>query len=185
MSEPHGNLPRPSYTGDDPDAAILSLIGDMRGQPDPDSPEQKARARIRGLARSVVGAMRVDDAKTANIQAQALVEFPQHGAAPGIAAEHLADLARKLANWPLRYLDTPEFKAAAPVAAAVLTGGPDAAKAAERMRFDDDLAGDVLLLLGHHVRSILDYVSEWAEGAEMDYYDVIEGKDTSQERRDL
>lgn len=184
MSE-HGNLPRPSYTGDDPNAAILSLIGDLRGEPDPDSPEQKSRARIRGLVRGVVGALRVDDNAVAVAQSNAIVAYPQFGAAPGIAAEHLADFARKLAEWPLRYLNTPEFRAAAPVAAAVLTGGPDGAAAAEQMRQDDNLAGDVLLLLGTHVRQILDYVTEWANGADIDYYDALEDKDTSADRRHL
>ena len=183
--QPDTPLPRTSYTNNGLDAGLQSLIGDLRTEPAPDSPEQQARARIRGLARSVVGAMRADDVTTANAQASAIVEFPQYGAAPGIAAEHLADLARKLAAWPLRYLDTPEFKAAAPVAVAVLNGGADAAAAAEQMRRDDNLAGDVLLLLGHHVRSIVDYVAEWAEGAEIDYYDAIDDKDTSQDRRDL
>src|SRR5687768_3206804 len=109
-------LPHDSYTEGGLTAGIQSLIGDLRAEPAPDSPEQVSRARIRGMARSVVGAMRVDDNKVANTQAGAIVAFPQYGAAPGIAAEHLADFARKLAEWPLRYLDTPEFKAAAPLA---------------------------------------------------------------------
>jgi len=166
-------------------SGVENLIGDLLAGPAPDSPEQVTRARIRSIARSVVGAMCADDVKVANTQAEAVVQFPQFGAAPGIGAEHLADFARKLAEWPLRYLDTPEFKAAAPVAVAVLNGGPEAAAAAERMRHDDKLAGDVLLLLGHHVRSIVDYVTTWAEAAELDYYDALEGKDSSQERRDV
>lgn len=171
-----------------PDAltdGITNLIGDLLAPADPNSEEQINRAHIRGLARSVVGAMRADETTTAGDQAQAIVRFPQYGAAPGIAAEHLAEFVRRVANWPINYPDTPEMRAAATTASAVLSGGPGAAEAAERMRQNDDLARNTVLLLGHHVRTLLDFTTEWGEAAEMDFYDAIEGKRTFLDRRDI
>src|SRR5688572_4532767 len=108
MTEQPDSHAAPDYT-----AGIENLIGDLLAPPDHSSPEQVARARIRDLARSVVGAMRADSAEVATTQAQAVVNFPQYGAAPGIAAEHLADLVRRLADWPLSYpADNPELAAA-------------------------------------------------------------------------
>lgn len=165
---------------------IETLIGDLRTPPDRNSPEQVARARIRDLARSIVGAMRAEAAWVVTAQAQAVVDFPQYGAAPGIAAEHLADLVRRLANWPLSYPPSnPELAAAAAAAADVLAGGPGAAAAAEKMRQDDDLARATVLLLSVHVRSIVDHVTAWADAADMAFYDVLDGKDTSLERRHI
>lgn len=175
------NQPPADYT-----AGIENLIGDLLATPDANSPEQVNRARIRDLARSIVGAMRADSNDVAAAQADAVVAFPQYGAAPGIAAEHLADLVRRLTNWPLSYpADNPELAAAATVAADVLAGGPQAAAAAEKMRQDDDLARATILLLGVHVRSIVDHVVTWGDAADMAFYDVMDGKDTSLERRDI
>lgn len=173
-------------TAHDYTTGIEQLIGDLLTPPAADSDEQVSRARIRDLARSVVGAMRADNAEVATAQAEAIVRFPQYGAAPGIAAEHLADLVRRLTAWPLSYPpNNAELAAAATVAADVLAGGPPAAAAAEKMRQDDDLARATVLLLGVHVRSIVDHVAEWAEAAEMAFYDVLDGKDTSLDRRDI
>lgn len=173
-------------TSSDYTAGVESLIGDLLTPPDHNSPEQVARARIRDLARSVVGAMRADNPEVTTAQAEAIVRFPQYGAAPGIAAEHLADLVRRLASWPLSYpANNPELAAAATVAADVLAGGPQAAAAAEKMRQDDDLARATVLLLSVHVRSIVDHVTTWADAAEMAFYDVLDDRDTSLDRRDI
>lgn len=181
-------MPQPPDTPMNPNAyveGVQSLIGDLLAPPPPDSQEQVARARIRSLARSIVGALRVDNIEVAAEQAHAVVSFPQYGAAPGIAAEHLADFVRSFAARPVHYLDRPEQAAAAKLAAAMLAGGADAAAAAEKMRQDDELGRNVVLLLANHVHGLLEHAGEWANAADLDFSDADEGVDTSLERKDI
>lgn len=180
QQHPDGPLAPDAFT-----QGVQNLIGDLLAPPPPDSPEQKARARIRGLARSIVGAMMVDNHEMAATQAQAVVDFPQYGAAPGIAAEHMADFVRSLAARPLLHKDNPEQAAAAKCGAAVLAGGPGAVAAIEQMRQDDALARNTLLVLAAHVHGLLEHVDRWAHAADLDFSDADEGTDTSLERRDV
>lgn len=167
---------------------LNGLIAELTAAPEPDSDEQRLRARARSLARAATYAIDATEQADADAIITAAIQLSAEGAGTVIAAGHLASLITAgLA--PISFPQVDGWSEAAATAALIINGpmvDPMAAQAAlERIRLDDELARKVLSLLASQAVTVVARVMRWIDAAGVDHLDHVEGTDTSMTRADI